>query len=296
MIFSGWCGDVGENFSRAKSAKISRAMSDISSSFLSPSSIAAGCVIGDDGVVVAAAAPTPDAPPPATPMPPPPPPAAARDEAPEMSEDEGEEVEAEAEVPTYEDLACCAVCGEGDVEDGNEIVFCDSCDLAVHQVCYGAGARNIPEGEKSWFCDVCRATPGANKRGGRKNEQECIMCPERGGALKRTSDSRWCHIACALWVPGVSFLDPEGLDVIHPYGLNEKRMELACVVCEKKMGGCIQCKAPRCLTAFHPTCARRKGLHMVTKEKKDEVDFSAWCDKHRPKTVVKKRRKKEHKW
>lgn len=41
----------------------------------------------------------------------------------------------EEEAPTgYEELACCNVCNEGDWEDDDQIIFCDSCDLAVHQV------------------------------------------------------------------------------------------------------------------------------------------------------------------
>lgn len=40
----------------------------------------------------------------------------------------------------------CAVCGEGHSEDGNQIVFCDQCDLAVHQGCYGVDL--IPD--KEW--------------------------------------------------------------------------------------------------------------------------------------------------
>mmetsp|Transcript_44943 Transcript_44943/g.74586 ORF Transcript_44943/g.74586 Transcript_44943/m.74586 type:complete len:224 (-) Transcript_44943:293-964(-) len=206
----------------------------------------------------------------------------------------------------YEDLAVCAVCGEGDWEDDNAIIFCDSCDLAVHQVCYGAGARHIPEGDQPWFCDVCRHL-GSSSRAGRytkkgatlqTHQKECIMCPDRGGALKRTTDSRWAHITCALWVPGVQFLDVEGRDVIHPFGVHEKRLDLVCSICEKHMGACIQCKAPRCLTAFHATCARRKGLHMVEKEKDDYVDFAAYCDKHRPASTLqkKKRRRREMKW
>ena len=38
------------------------------------------------------------------------------------------------EETTYEALACCNICAEGDWEDDNQIIFCDSCDLAVHQV------------------------------------------------------------------------------------------------------------------------------------------------------------------
>lgn len=45
-----------------------------------------------------------------------------------------------------EDDALCAVCGGGDSsrDDGNEIVFCERCDVAVHQRCYGVDV--IPAG------------------------------------------------------------------------------------------------------------------------------------------------------
>ena len=46
-----------------------------------------------------------------------------------------------------EDEALCAVCGGGDSDKatGNEIVFCERCDVAVHQKCYAVD--NIPAGK-----------------------------------------------------------------------------------------------------------------------------------------------------
>ena len=50
-----------------------------------------------------------------------------------MEKEQQPKEEVEEQPTCYEDLACCAVCGEGDWEDDNAIIFCDSCDLAVHQ-------------------------------------------------------------------------------------------------------------------------------------------------------------------
>ncbi|ELR07505.1 hypothetical protein VC83_02114 [Pseudogymnoascus destructans] len=51
-----------------------------------------------------------------------------------------------------EDEEVCAICENGDSEAPNEIIFCDSCDLAVHQECYNI--ITIPEGE--WLCSDCQ--------------------------------------------------------------------------------------------------------------------------------------------
>lgn len=61
------------------------------------------------------------------------------------------------------------------------------------QVCYGAGAREIPAGDQPWYCDMCRFSMRSGTSS-RRVEQECILCPEKGGAMKRTTDSRWAHI------------------------------------------------------------------------------------------------------
>jgi hypothetical protein len=58
----------------------------------------------------------------------------------------------EGVVDSNSDDITCVICGGGDSEAPNEILLCDNCDLAAHQVCYGV--QVIPEGD--WLCRDCR--------------------------------------------------------------------------------------------------------------------------------------------
>lgn len=57
------------------------------------------------------------------------------------------------DVEMFQDLQddACSVCGDATAEEDNDIVFCDGCDIAVHQLCYGI--EEIPEGR--WLCKKC---------------------------------------------------------------------------------------------------------------------------------------------
>lgn len=41
--------------------------------------------------------------------------------------------------------------------------------------------------------------------------QECIFCPSRGGAFKRTKEGKWAHVVCALLIPAVELDDAEAV-------------------------------------------------------------------------------------
>ncbi|KAK3990075.1 putative origin recognition complex subunit 4 [Cladorrhinum sp. PSN332] len=66
---------------------------------------------------------------------------------------EAEEEEGEGESSEEEegDDEVCIICSKPDSEKGNEIVFCENCDAAVHQECYGI--PEVPEGD--WICRNC---------------------------------------------------------------------------------------------------------------------------------------------
>lgn len=44
----------------------------------------------------------------------------------------------------------------------------------------------------------------------------CALCPLVHGAMKRTTDGRWVHLSCAMFVPGVKISDLKyktGIDI-----------------------------------------------------------------------------------
>lgn len=60
--------------------------------------------------------------------------------------------ESSAEESDDEQDAACSICSKLSSRKGNEILFCDGCDKAVHQKCYEVPV--IPKGD--WFCRDCK--------------------------------------------------------------------------------------------------------------------------------------------
>lgn len=92
----------------------------------------------------------------------------------------------------------CVVCLDGVSEDANQIVYCDGCNMAVHQECYGI--RSLPK--RAWLCERCtllRRNPNANV--------DCVLCHNKStlSAIKQTTTGEMVHVICALWIPETKF-------------------------------------------------------------------------------------------
>lgn len=174
----------------------------------------------------------------------------------------------------YDEDIVCEICRSPDSEDSNEMVFCDGCDICVHQACYGIAT--VPEG--SWLCRTCALGV----------KPACILCPNQGGAMKSTrSGSKWAHVSCAIWIPEVTIGCVEKMEPITKISeIPASRWALVCTLCKERTGACIQCSVKACKTAFHVTCGFANNLEMKTiliedtDDDDDAVKLKAYCPKH----------------
>lgn len=160
-------------------------------------------------------------------------------------------------------LDVCCVCSD-EPDEENPLVYCDGegCQVAIHPDCHGYPlSKSIPEGE--WFCDRCLA---------REPDAVCALCGKTGGAMKRTTDWRWAHLLCAMWVPEAFFRNPDGSDAIDVLRIPKFRWELVCSICDRNVGACVECSDANCSRSFHVTCASDEDLWLQYKSVKNGPD------------------------
>lgn len=141
---------------------------------------------------------------------------------------------------------------------GNDIIFCDFCNVPVHYKCYGSElieSISSVSVDKDWYCQRCDKLL--------KNQWDfrsikCVFCPEIKGSLKFFNNIFWAHVSCVSMIPDLKFENQKRENVIiEKYNL--ERHSLECNFCKIKYGACLQCDAfnQDCTTSFHITCAQR---------------------------------------
>ena len=170
-----------------------------------------------------------------------------------------------------EDLCCVCFYGYayGDAQaaedERDEIMQCTSCDMNIHESCYGIPASKIPGDD--FICELCQS----NQQG----QVRCALCRQvtteaKKGAFKpvqeesrlRRDRGAWAHIACALWVPGCGFAavgddvraEVTGIDYLSDELYNKST---TCALCNNREGVKMKCFNTHCEIHFHPLCGLR---------------------------------------
>ena len=201
--------------------------------------------------------------------------------------------------------AVCDVCFDGEVTLDNQIIFCDACNVAVHQKCYGID--QIPSG--NYFCHTCtyfeidKEYLAAKRRDGppmkiTRPPIVCELCPRRQGAFVQvqtsgpTKKAKWAHVSCAKW-SGMNYVDNKSKDKIEDLTLLKeyyKSLGVTCTLCNSDIGALHACRVPGCGIFLHMTCARSFGKCSVQHGENCEgfydaetLDSPPWtlaCPKH----------------
>ncbi|KOX81382.1 putative lysine-specific demethylase 4B [Melipona quadrifasciata] len=150
--------------------------------------------------------------------------------------------------------------------ENDKLLRCRECHVTVHASCYGITV--LPTDLRNWACDKCKAG---------KTQVMCCLCPMRGGALKRTSDSNWAHILCALLLPGVTFKDAINKDPINVLTIKPDNVKQQCCYCGQKDGACLKCNY--CTNLFHPSCGLVSGA-TFTIPVYNSLELQVTCDGH----------------
>jgi hypothetical protein len=182
----------------------------------------------------------------------------------------------------------CMCCFDGTSSENNRIVFCDGCNAAMHQICYGI--TEIPEGD--YYCDRCKFLQKLSatldddiEPAVVKDTVKCCLCPLQHGGIKLTTDGRWVHVCCALWSQDTEIVDLKDMSPINisnvnftpfPSAAERKRSysasEGSCAFCNQPGGYLATCSFSGpdkfslnegdlfcCQRKFHPLCAWFSG-------------------------------------
>ena len=206
--------------------------------------------------------------------------------------------------------AVCDVCFDGEVTPENQIIFCDACNVAVHQRCYGID--QIPTG--NYFCQTCihfevdKEYLAARRRAGpptkiTRHPIICELCPRRQGAFvqvdqpvkegeREPKKAKWVHVGCAKW-QGMNYIDDTTKDKIEDLTVLKnyfKAQGYECCLCKGKMGALHPCREEGCDKFMHLTCARSVGKCSVQHGENcdgfydpNELEHAPWtlaCPKH----------------
>lgn len=161
----------------------------------------------------------------------------------------------------------CSLCTESETFE-NPVLNCDSCNLKVHVLCYGAEYL-----EGVWKCSPCQSN---------ELKVECKLCIQVGGALKKTTCGGWVHVLCGLFTEGCRFMDVNQMEPVDISRVSNSKRNKKCSFCGNKTGFSPLCQKSKCKNRLHISCAHKSGCLKEEKDNYDKLKFRAYCIDHKP--------------
>lgn len=161
--------------------------------------------------------------------------------------------------------------------------------------CYGITV--LPS--EDWICSMCQAYGKEASKA-----LKCVLCSVSGGALKPTIHPNtgkvhpyypvfdqtqansalnpeliWCHVFCALRVPGVLIADRKTMNGINVSQVESERWKRRCKICGSDAGATLLCQHRKCEFSFHSECGKEL---LVSWKKFGLEEMDCYCLSHRP--------------
>ena len=164
----------------------------------------------------------------------------------------------------------CTVCFGNTSVSEDLIVYCEECNIGVHQSCYGI--ETVPTGE--WKCERCLEKKN-------RADTRCVVCGRVGGAMKPMKQSdQWAHLLCCWWDPDMRVDDTATMGPIAFVRKPSDLRKSTCELCGRSEGYCISCNYFGCGRPIHAVCARQFGYLSLDMDA-GIVSQQAFCDRHR---------------
>ncbi len=154
----------------------------------------------------------------------------------------------------------CDICRDDFCYDDDQLIFCELCNVGVHQHCYKRDlAKSVPTGD--WFCQRCLNLMENDLQ---PDSISCMFCSHLTGVMvpiQNNNVTTWVHITCVNWIKEIYFQDItetcsnqsgsqeeyvdfySGSSGIIEGKLTPEQFQKECEFCEDP-GVCIDCDFP----------------------------------------------------